>query len=443
MTGGEFVNNQRKRRIGAGVALALGAVGLTGCGSAASPPTHSVTNVVVWSESRTGVVPIDKATDKAMETAFDKAYPQYHLELSRLPSSTYRTKDFAALQANQPIDVIKMDNADLSTYWHDGAIASLNKYLPQWSHHLRMNLFTSTSVDGHILGVPDNSYALALVVRKDWLQQYHLPQPTTWTTFLHDAQVFTQHGHIGFAESYQIKNGAFGWQYETWLYAAGATSFVPNSSGQGWKPTFQQTPGIATARFLRTLQQDHVISPNATTLPWIETWTQYTDGQAGMVIAANSIIPAIEQAGLLNKSEVIPIPSPAHPYGKPVALAGGSFYFLNSHAPNKAGGLAFLHWLLTKSVQIKQVTGSWAKGDVPIELSARTDVNAAALRGSNPLDLGFQKVLEGPIRQEPAIKGYTADKTVLSEALVKIMVDGAPISATLSQTANTLAASTQ
>jgi ABC-type glycerol-3-phosphate transport system substrate-binding protein len=142
--------------------------------AAAAPKT-----IVVWSESRTGVVPVDNAVDKAMVAAFDKAYPQYRLQITRLPSSTYRTKDFAALQANQPIDVIKMDNADLATYWYGGAITPINRDLSQWSHHLRMNLFKTTAINVRILGVPDNSYALALVVRKDWVAKYHLPQPRT------------------------------------------------------------------------------------------------------------------------------------------------------------------------------------------------------------------------------------------------------------------------
>lgn len=426
----------RRWTLGGSALLVATAVGY---GTSAPAAAKSSAPVVVWSESRTGLVPVDNAVDAAMTRAFDRAHPGYRLELSRLPAATFRTKDFAALEANKPIDVFKMDNADLATYFYNGAITPINAYLHKWSHHLRMNLFTTTAIHGKILGVPDNTYALGLVVRRDWLRKYHLPQPTTWATFLEDAKVFKAHGHIGFAESYQIKNGAFGWQYETWLYAAGAPSFVPQAHGTGWTPTFQGAAGVATARFLRTLQRDAVISSDAATLPWPETYTQFTSGQAGMVIAANNIIPAIQQAGLKGKVEVVPIPHPARPYGKPTALAGGSFYFLNSHAPNRAGGLAFLRWLLSRPVQVKQVTGSWAPGDVPIEMSARTDVNAAALRGNNPLDLGFQAILEGPVRQEPAFANYLEAKTDLSKALVNIMLQHAAAAATLKATARQLA----
>ena len=424
----------RKRWITGGAAL-VSAFGMAVCGVSGQAAARTPATVVVWSESRTGLVPVDNAVDAAMMKAFDRANPQYRLNLTRLPAATFRTKDFAALQANSPIDVFKMDNADLASYWYNGAIAPVNPYLAKWSRHLRMNLFNTTAVHGHILGVPDNSYALGLVVRKDWLARYHLAQPATWPAFLRDARVFSQHGHIGFAESYQIKNGAFGWQYETWLYAAGSPSFVPQAHGTGWTPVFQRPAGVAVARFLRTLQRDKVISPDAATLPWPETYTQFTSGQAGMVIAANNIIPAIQQAGLMGKVEVLPIPRPVHPYGAPTALGGGSVYFLNSHAPDKQGGLAFLRWLLARNVQVKQVTGSWAKGDVPIEMSARTDVNAAKLRGNNPLDLGFQRILEGPVRQEPAFANYLQAKTDLSQTLVNIMVNRAPAASSLAQLA--------
>jgi ABC-type glycerol-3-phosphate transport system substrate-binding protein len=230
--------------------------------------------------------------------------------------------------------------------------------------------------------------------------------------------------------------------YETWLYAAGSPVFAPAAHGSAWLPMFQHPAGVATARFLRTLQQDGVISANAVTLPWPQTYTQFTDGQAGMVIAANNIIPGIQHAGLGGKVEVLPMPRPPKPFGTPTALGGGEVYFINSHAPNKQGALDLLHWMLTKQFQVNEVTGGWAKGSAAAgaasEMSDLTNVNAAALRGNNPLDLGFQKILEGPVRQEPAISNWTALKTDISQSLVNIMVNHAKASSTLAALAKQL-----
>jgi multiple sugar transport system substrate-binding protein len=264
-------------------------------------------------------------------------------------------------------DVVEGLLEDESVYVTNGLIEALDTQFAAWADK---DQFIPATVDalkigGKLYGIPYNTNARGLAVRKDLLDQYGLKVPTTWADMVTTARTITQKTNkqvYGFFTCTLVGDPRAPQEFISWYFqvskgqhmfdtsggspklAATAAQFEqvltlyndvltgsnpamdPNQKGTGWPV---EDPGFANGKW--------AMAPMG---PWL--WGRRSEGAAVKDI-------------LENKTEIVPLPLPD---------GGGSFTYLevkpimmNHFSKNQTAA-----WDLVRFICSKDEMGLWCAG---------------------------------------------------------------------------------
>lgn len=264
-------------------------------------------------------------------------------------------------------DVVEGLLEDEAVYVTNGLIEPLDSQFDAWADKDEFIPATvdALKIDGKLYGIPYNTNARGLAVRKDLLDQYGLKIPTTWTEMLDAARTITEKTNkqvwgfftctlVGDPRApqefiswyFQVSNGkhmfdtsggttklvATADQFEKVLtlyndvFTGNYPAMDPNQKGTGWPV---EDPGMANGKW--------AMAPMG---PWL--WGRRSDSDTAKDI-------------LENKIEIVPLPIPE---------GGGHYTYLevkpimmNHYTKNPAAA-----WDLVKFICSKDQMGLWTAG---------------------------------------------------------------------------------
>ena len=181
--------------------LALGTLGLAGCGTQAPTPSAAPKaqqlQIFSW---WTGV-----ASSKALDSligVFNKQYPKIHVineAVAGGAGSNAKAVLETRMEAGNPPGTFQVHagNGSLLSWIQAGDMAPLNSLYKQegWYNVFPQSLLNMLTVNGNIYAVPvDMQRANVLWYNPQLFTKYNLTPPTTFQQFFADAKVFQSHG---------------------------------------------------------------------------------------------------------------------------------------------------------------------------------------------------------------------------------------------------------
>ncbi len=129
-----------------------------------------------------------KLLDEAAQR-FEKANPEYKVDMSHLQNDAYKTKLKIAFGANQPPCVfISWGGGPLREYVKAGQVLDLSNYLnkaPEYKDRFAPAGFKSVTINDKIYGVPAENTAMAVMFyNKEIFAKHKLTPPKTWDEFM-------------------------------------------------------------------------------------------------------------------------------------------------------------------------------------------------------------------------------------------------------------------
>lgn len=207
------------------VAGLLGIVTLTM--AACSKKQELSQNLVAEADSDRKVVnlfgPMEKSkpnVDNVARTAFDKTVSMAEEELNlTVEYRTYTAEDYqektyddvALDRVRNNMDDLYLLNPDsIQILGEEGRLLDLSDL--ECTKNLRDVVKAANTVNGKLVGIPQEVVAYGLFVNKDMFDQYHLPLPNTPEEFLECCRVFKENG-------IETPVGANRWWLETFVFA--------------------------------------------------------------------------------------------------------------------------------------------------------------------------------------------------------------------------------
>lgn len=151
--------------------------------------------------------------------------------------------------------------------------------------------------------VNGKQYSLPLVVggarvlfyNKGLFAKAHVEPPKTWDDFLAISKILKAKGIQPFTASWgDPARGAMNASFIPWLLQSGGSLFAEDGS----KTAFDTPEAIETATFIKQLHDEEILPKDTTGLVMDQSFKQFTDGKAAMMIDTEQDAPRIDKAGV-------------------------------------------------------------------------------------------------------------------------------------------------
>ena len=324
---------RRRGYLSIAAALAAGTLALTACSSSGSNSSSSSPST--FGVNATGTVHFwaRQATDGpaiALVKEFNKTHKHLKVVLHLTPPNDDTSQLATAIRAGSPPDVVGLNDIDVPTFSHEGALMDLTKYINAlpYKKSLSPGHLALATIGSKYYGLPYLADLSVLWYNKKLFSEAGLnpnDPPTTWAQVETDAKAIAKLGHgiEGWGDYSAGNNG--GWHFASYMDALGGTTVNTNNA----PPTaaFNNANGLAILDALHTLRfTDNAMSATQG-LAWGALQQQFAAGKLGMYIAApddiyNVIVPT--DKGNINDIGMGPLPSLT---GTPAgSLGGGNAY---------------------------------------------------------------------------------------------------------------------
>jgi ABC-type glycerol-3-phosphate transport system substrate-binding protein len=373
---------------GAGAAAALAAVG--------SPSAMrrvlaaSKTPVTFWSvpfvngQDTTVFLPWFKKHDSMPDAQFTSDYGPGDYGIQQ-------DKFLTQAKTGSP-DILEGLWENMVAYVRAGVLSPLTSQFAAWADHSKF--FPSTvnalKYNGELYGVPYNTNARGMLVRKSILKHYGLKIPKTWNELLETASYITTKGQTeksfgpvlgmsGFGLCTKVSSVRGPQEWVSWFFQLNHHLFKLNSTTKKW--TLNSTPAELTKVF--QLYHDLFYGATGKNMPAVDTQylgidynfldVGYVTGKFAMVPEGPWMLSYQSYGGqskqiIQNDTEIVPLP---------VAPGGGSGTYLevkplllNKYSKNQAAG-----WEAIQLLSSKNNLKTWA-GDSGF-IAPRTDAQAS------------------------------------------------------------------
>jgi len=250
---------QKRRRItfGATAVALLTAAPAIGIGTAASPASASSPVSFTWWTSAYGTAAV-----ATLDSAFDKAYPQYQAQGQYVAKSDiYFPKVIAALKTNtQPTAYIDQQPYDLPIVEESGKLIPLTGKMTGLTNQLYAGVRKSLFYQGQQLGMALGGIGdIALFYNKtDFAQACIRSPPTTWTQLVADAAKLTDPSAHRYG--FYVPTGDAEWISYDWepvLWGDGGSLLNANQT----KATFDSAAGIAALSTWVNMVRSQKVAP--------------------------------------------------------------------------------------------------------------------------------------------------------------------------------------
>jgi ABC-type glycerol-3-phosphate transport system substrate-binding protein len=264
-------------------------------------------------------------------------------------------------------DVVEGLLEDESVYVTNGLIEPLDTQFAAWADK---DQFIAATVDalkigGKLYGIPYNTNARGLAVRKDILDQYSLKIPTTWAEMLDSARTITQKTNkkvFGFFTCTLVGDPRAPQEFISWYFQVSNGKKMFDTSGSSAKlvATAAQFEQVLTL-YKDVLTGDNpAMDPNQKATGWPVEDPGFANGKWAMAPMGPWLWGRRSESAtatdiLENKTEIVPLPIPE---------GGGHFTYLevkpimlNHYSKNSAAA-----WDLIKFICSKDQMGLWCAG---------------------------------------------------------------------------------
>jgi multiple sugar transport system substrate-binding protein len=371
-------------------AVAAGTLGLTACSSSSSTPPSSSPST--FGVNATGTVHFwaRQATDgpaKALVKEFNATHKNLKIVLHLTPPNDDTSQLATAIRAGSPPDVVGLNDIDVPTFSHEGALMNLTKYvnaLPYKSALSPGHLALAT-IGSQYYGLPYLADLSVLWYNKKLFSEAGLnpnDPPTNYAEIMTDAKKISALGHgiYGFSFAGDCQ-GCLGFTMLPSLWADG----VHMISG----PLGNQTANVANDAPLktmladyRTLWADKEVPVDDQTQDGLTWGADFEAGKVGILPGDYGIAAAFKPSLAADFADA---PLPGVTGDSYSTFDGGDDFVIPAGAANASGAWEFIKWALEPAQQQQYPS----LGDTPV----RTDILTPAFAAKNPYDAIALKAL--------------------------------------------------
>jgi multiple sugar transport system substrate-binding protein len=370
--------------------VAAAVLALAACSSSNSSP--SAASPKTFGVNATGVVHFwaRQATDgpaKALVKEFNATHKNLKVVLHLTPPNDDTSQLATAIRAGSPPDVVGLNDIDVPTFSHEGALMNITKYVDAlpYKSALSPGHLALATIGSQYYGVPYLADLSVLWYNKKLFSEAGLnpnDPPTDYAQIVTDAEKIGALGHgiYGFSFAGDCQ-GCLGFTMLPSLWADG----VHMISG----PLGNQTANVASDAPLKTMLADYRLLWSRKLVP-VDDQTQDgltwgADFEAGKV----GILPGDYGIAAAFKPSLAPdfadAPLPGVTGDSYSTFDGGDDFVIPAGAANPSGAWEFIKWALEPAQQVQYPS----LGDTPV----RTDILTPAFAAKNPYDAVALKAL--------------------------------------------------
>ncbi|MFF9336546.1 ABC transporter substrate-binding protein [Streptomyces albogriseolus] len=328
------------------VALGVGALALTACGSDGDDAADGTTRITVNCMPPKSAK-VDRQFFEEEIAAFEKKNPDIDVvPHDAFPCQDPKTFD-AKLAGGQMEDVFYTYFTDARHVVDIGQAADLTPYVKELRSYstIQQQLRDIYTVDGKIYGIPRTGYSMGLIYNRALFEKAGLDPddpPATWDEVRTAAKRIAALGDgvVGYAD-YSAQNQG-GWHFTAELYSQGGDVV----SADGKKATVDTPEGRAVLRTLHDMRWKDESMGSKQLLVINDAQQMMGSGKLGMYLAAPDNIPILVKEKGAEYKDIAIAPMP----GGKATLVGGDGYMFNKKATPEQirAGLAWLdHMFLT------------------------------------------------------------------------------------------------
>jgi len=379
---------RRRGYLSIAAAVAAGTLALTACSSSGTSP--SSTSPSTFGVNATGTVHFwaRQATDGpaiALVKEFNKTHKHLKVVLHLTPPNDDTSQLATAIRAGSPPDVVGLNDIDVPTFSHEGALMNLTKYIDAlpYKKSLSPGHLALATIGSNYYGLPYLADLSVLWYNKKLFSEAGLnpnDPPTNYAQIMTDATKISALGHgiYGFSFAGDCQ-GCLGFTMLPSLWADG----VHMIKG----PLGNQTVNVTNDAPLKTMLADYRTLWSKKMVP-VDDQTQNgltwgADFEAGKV----GILPGDYgfATKMTNTSEFADAPLPGVTGDNYSTFDGGDDFVIPSGAANPSGAWEFIKWVLEPAQQAQYPS----LGDTPV----RSDILTPAFAAKNPYDAVALKAL--------------------------------------------------
>lgn len=335
----------------------------------------------------------------------------------RAISRDYIQQQFVTVMAGgKGPDVVHLWVGALPTLAGQGFLAPMDDLVKNWDQKdlIPELLWEPARKDGHVWGVPYDSYFYTLLIRRDLYVAAGLdPEhpPATWDELKAAALKMTVPAKNQAGFGFSPKANFF----LDFVWQAGGDFFKKNEAG-AFEPAFQQNQGVAALSFLADLRfKQKVMQPNPLASEDELKLLFATGGLAMMPGVANQMPDLITRFGM-KASDLIIAPLPAGPTGIQASHSGGDYFIINARSTGKKrdAAWAYIRHVLSPINQLSK-WDQMKKMEMPIfpgAFSVATDLT------SRP-EFKLVKDALGYARNEPSVDNWPRIKDYLETMVLE------------------------
>src|ERR1700729_2455153 len=376
---------RRRGYLSIAAALAAGTLALTACSSSGSNTSSSSPST--FGVNATGTVHFwaRQATDGpaiALVKEFNKTHKHLKVVLHLTPPNDDTSQLATAIRAGSPPDVVGLNDIDVPTFAHEGALMDLTKYINAlpYKSSLSPGHLALATIGSKYYGLPYLADLSVLWYNKKLFSEAGLnpnDPPTNYAQIMTDATKISALGHG--ISGFSFAGGCLGFTMLPSLWADG----VHMISG----PLGNQTANVASDAPLKTMLADYRTLWSKKMVPLADqtqnglTWgADFEAGKVGILPGDYGFATAMK-----DPTEFADAPLPGVTGDTYSTFDGGDDFVIPAGASNPSGAWEFIKWVLEPAQQVQYPS----LGDTPI----RTDILTPAFGAKNPYDAVALKAL--------------------------------------------------
>ncbi|MEY9484896.1 multiple sugar transport system substrate-binding protein [Streptomyces calvus] len=349
------------------VALGVGALALTACGSDGDDTADGKTRITVNCMPPKSAK-VDRQFFEEDVAAFEKKNPDIDVvPHDAFPCQDPKTFD-AKLAGGQMEDVFYTYFTDARHVVDINQAADLTPYVKELKSYatIQQQLRDIYTVDGKVYGIPRTGYSMGLIYNKALFEKAGLDPdrpPTTWAEVRDAARRIAAlgDGTVGYAD-YSAQNQG-GWHFTAELYSQGGDVV----SADGRKATIDTPEGRAVLRTLHDMRWKDRSMGSKQLLVINDVQQMMGSGRLGMYLAAPDNIPILVKEKGAEYEDIAIAPMPG---GKGTLIGGDGYMFHKDTSPEQIrAGLKWLdHMFLTPGDGFLGDYARAEKHDAPVGL---------------------------------------------------------------------------
>ncbi|MFH8766460.1 ABC transporter substrate-binding protein [Streptomyces althioticus] len=359
------------------VALGVGALALTACGSDGDDAADGTTRITVNCMPPKSAK-VDRQFFEDEIAAFEKKNPDIDVvPHDAFPCQDPKTFD-AKLAGGQMEDVFYTYFTDARHVVDINQAADLTPYVKELKSYdtIQQQLRDIYTVDGKIYGIPRTGYSMGLIYNRDLFEKAGLDPdtpPATWDEVRTAAKRIAALGDgvVGYAD-YSAQNQG-GWHFTAELYSQGGDVV----SADGKNATVDTPEGRAVLRTLHDMRWKDESMGSKQLLVINDAQQMMGSGKLGMYLAAPDNIPILvkEKGAEYENIAIAPMPG-----GKATLVGGDGYMFSKKATPEQIrAGLKWLdHMFLTPGDGFLGDYARAKRNDAPVGLPEPRLFNGAA-----------------------------------------------------------------